>query len=83
MVVWSVVIILAMLRFLFAPILLLLPLVASAETIYGTVVAVLLLGVLRTAMGVANVKVESQLAVVGTLLIVAVVVSDALGRRRK
>lgn len=52
-------------------------------TIYGTVVALLLVGVLRTAMGVANVKVESQLAVVGTLLIVAVILSDALGRRRR
>jgi hypothetical protein len=34
-------------------------------------------------MGVANVKVESQLAVVGALMVVAVIISNALARRRK
>ena len=48
-------------------------------TIYGTIVALFMIGVLRTAMGVANVKVEAQLTVVGALLIVAVILSD-LGR---
>ncbi len=52
-------------------------------TIYGTVVALLMIGVLRTAMGVANVKVEAQLTVVGALLIVAVVLSDLAAKRRK
>jgi rhamnose transport system permease protein len=52
-------------------------------TIYGTVIALLLIGVLRTGLGVANVKVESQLAITGTLLVVAVIVSNALARRRK
>jgi rhamnose transport system permease protein len=52
-------------------------------TIYGTVVALILIAVLRTAMGVANVKVEAQLAVVGALLVIAVIVSNALGRKRR
>jgi rhamnose transport system permease protein len=52
-------------------------------TIYGTVVALLLIAVLRTAMGVANVKVEAQLAVVGALLVIAVIASGALGRKRR
>lgn len=52
-------------------------------TIFGTVVALFLMAVLRTAMGVANVKVEAQLTVIGTLLIVAVILSDVLGRRRR
>ena len=42
-----------------------------------------LMAVLRTAMGVANIKVEAQLTVIGTLLIVAVILSDVLGRRRR
>jgi rhamnose transport system permease protein len=52
-------------------------------TIYGTVVALLLIAVLRTAMGVANVKVEAQLAVVGALLVIAVIVSNLLSRKRR
>ena len=51
-------------------------------TIYGTVVALLLIAVLRTSMGVANVKIEAQLAVVGALLVAAVVASGALARKR-
>lgn len=54
-------------------------------TIYGSVVALFLLAILRTAMGVANVKVEAQLTVVGSLLIASVILSSALaqrGRRR-
>jgi len=49
-------------------------------TIYGTVIAVLLFGVLRTGMGVANVTGESQLTVLGALLVVAVVTSNVLRR---
>jgi len=52
-------------------------------SIFGTVMALFLIAVLRTGMGVANVKVESQLAVVGTLLVAAVLISNFLGRRRR
>ena len=52
-------------------------------TVYGTVVALFLMAVLRTAMGVANIKVEAQLTVIGALLIVAVILSDALRRRSR
>jgi len=52
-------------------------------SMFGTVIAYLLLIFLRTGMGVANIKAESQLAVIGTLLIVAIVVSNLTGRLRK
>ena len=52
-------------------------------TIFGTVVAFLLIIFLHTGMGVANVKAESQLAVVGTLLIVAILVSNLTKRIRR
>jgi rhamnose transport system permease protein len=48
----------------------------------GTVLALLLLVVVRSAMGVANVRVENQLAIVGTLLIASVVLTDILSRIR-
>ncbi len=57
--------------------------VGGRGSIFGTVVAILLIGVLRTGMGVANVKVESQLTVVGSLLIAAVIITNFLARRRK
>jgi rhamnose transport system permease protein len=47
-------------------------------TVFGTVIAVLVVGFLRTGMGVANVKAESQLAVVGALLVIAVILSNLL-----
>jgi rhamnose transport system permease protein len=49
-------------------------------SIYGTVMAVFLFGILRTGMGVANVTGETQLTVLGTLLVVAVLASNALRR---
>jgi rhamnose transport system permease protein len=52
-------------------------------TIYGTVVALFLIGVLRSGMSVANVKVESQLAVIGALLVGAVIISNILIPRAK
>ncbi len=52
-------------------------------TIFGTVVAFLLIIFLRTGMGVANVKAESQLAVIGTLLIVSILVSNLTKRIRR
>jgi rhamnose transport system permease protein len=52
-------------------------------TMFGTVAAYLLIIILRTGMGVANVKAESQLAVIGSLLIIAILVSNITGRLRK
>jgi rhamnose transport system permease protein len=53
-------------------------------SIFGTVIALFLLGVIRTGMGVANIRAENQLAVTGTLLVVAVLLarlSAWLGQR--
>jgi rhamnose transport system permease protein len=52
-------------------------------SVFGTFIALFLVAVLRTGMGVANVKVESQLAVVGALLVGAVIASNVLARRRR
>jgi rhamnose transport system permease protein len=52
-------------------------------TVFGTVVALFLIMVIQTGMGVANVKVESQLAVIGTLLVASVLLSNALAARRR
>ncbi len=52
-------------------------------SMFGTVAAYLLIIILRTGMGVANVKSESQLAVIGSLLIIAILVSNLTGRLRK
>jgi rhamnose transport system permease protein len=52
-------------------------------TMFGSVVAFLLILFLRTGMGVANVKAESQLAVIGTLLIVAILISNLTKRMRE
>ena len=49
-------------------------------TMFGTVAAYFLLIILRTGMGVANVKAESQLAVIGSLLIISVLVSNLTSR---
>jgi rhamnose transport system permease protein len=49
-------------------------------TIFGSAIAVFLVGFLRTGLGVANVKAENQLAVVGTLLIIAVIASNVITR---
>ena len=52
-------------------------------TMFGTVAAYFLIIILRTGMGVANVKAESQLAVIGSLLIIAILVSNLTGRLHK
>lgn len=52
-------------------------------TILGAVLAFLVIVILRTGMGVANVKAESQLTVIGALLIVAILASNFIGRFRK
>jgi rhamnose transport system permease protein len=48
--------------------------------IAGTVIAVFLLAVVGTVMGVENVRAENQLAITGTMLVAAVVVNDLLAR---
>jgi rhamnose transport system permease protein len=52
-------------------------------SVLGAVLAFLLVVVLRTGMGVANIKAESQLTVIGTLLIVAILISNVTERLRK
>lgn len=49
-------------------------------TMLGTVLALFLIAVLRIGMGVANVKAEYQLVVIGALLIVAVLSGDVVAR---
>jgi rhamnose transport system permease protein len=49
-------------------------------TIFGTAVALLLLIILRTGMGVQNVRPENQLAITGSLLIVAVLLGNLTKR---
>jgi rhamnose transport system permease protein len=54
-------------------------------TIVGTVLALMLLVIVRTAMGVQNVRAENQLAITGSLLIVAVLLGNLMrnvGRKR-
>jgi rhamnose transport system permease protein len=51
-------------------------------SITGTVLALMLLVAVRSAMGVANVRAENQLAVVGSLLIASVLLTDITGRLR-
>jgi len=50
-------------------------------SIFGTVVALWLLIVIQTGMTVANIKIESQLTVLGLLLILAIVGSNAIYAR--
>ncbi|MCC6315143.1 MAG: ABC transporter permease, partial [Thermomicrobiales bacterium] len=45
-------------------------------SIFGTVVALFLVGLLRNGMGLANIKVENQLVVIGGLLILSIVASN-------
>jgi rhamnose transport system permease protein len=50
--------------------------------IAGTVLAVLLVGVLRTGMGLANWKAEEQLVVIGSLLVLSVALPNVSERWR-
>lgn len=52
-------------------------------SMFGAVIAFFLIVVLRTAMGVANIKAESQLFVTGALLIISVIISNLTGRLHK
>lgn len=45
-------------------------------SVFGTVIALFLVAVLRTGMSIANIKIENQLAVVGTILIFTIIVSN-------
>lgn len=49
-------------------------------TVFGTVAALALLGLIRPAMGLANLPAQTQLTVSGTLLVAAVLLSQAAGR---
>jgi len=49
-------------------------------SVLGTTLAVFLVAVLRIGMGVANVKAEYQLAVIGTLLVVAVLSGNLVSK---
>jgi rhamnose transport system permease protein len=49
-------------------------------TVVGTLLALLMLGIVRTQMGVANVSAEYQLAVIGTLLVVSVILGNFMNR---
>jgi rhamnose transport system permease protein len=51
-------------------------------TIFGTVVALLLVAMLRHGMSLANIKVERQLVAVGALLLIAIVVPNLMARLR-
>ncbi len=50
-------------------------------SILGSILALILIGLIRTGMGLANVTAEYQLAAVGTLLVLAVVGSNLVGAR--
>jgi rhamnose transport system permease protein len=51
-------------------------------SIFGTVVALFLVGLLRTGMGLANIRAENQLVVIGALLIASIVFSNFAPRLR-
>jgi rhamnose transport system permease protein len=52
-------------------------------TIFGTVVALFLLGIVKKGMGLQNVSPEYQLTVNGGLLIVAVILTNVMGRLKR
>jgi rhamnose transport system permease protein len=52
-------------------------------TIFGTVVAFLLMTLVRTGMGLANIKIEKQLVAIGLLLLFSIVLPHLLQATRK
>jgi rhamnose transport system permease protein len=52
-------------------------------TIFGSLAALLLIGVVQTGMGVAGVKSEAQVTVIGILLLVAVLLANITSKNRK
>lgn len=55
----------------------------GSGTIAGTMLALLLLGLLRTDLGIANVTAEYQLAAVGALLVFAILLNNFLSSRKR
>ena len=51
--------------------------------VIGTFIAFFVLATLRTGMSVANIKIENQLAVLGALLILAIVISNFIYSKKK
>jgi len=51
-------------------------------SILGTVLALFLIGVLRSGMGLANIKIEYQLVVIGSLLILSIIIPNVIRRLR-
>lgn len=51
-------------------------------SILGTVLALFLIGVLRSGMGLANIKIEYQLVVIGSLLILSIIIPGIVNRLR-
>ena len=49
---------------------------------FGTVLALVLIGLMKTSMGVANVKAEYQLMAIGSLLVLTVLVTNLAGTSR-
>jgi rhamnose transport system permease protein len=52
-------------------------------SILGTVLALFLVGILRSGMGLANIKIEYQLVVIGSLLILSIILPNLVRRLRK
>jgi rhamnose transport system permease protein len=51
-------------------------------SILGTVLSLFLIGVLRSGMGLANIKIEYQLVVIGSLLILSIIIPGIINRLR-
>ena len=56
---------------------------AKSQTLNVTLLAMLLILLIRTGMGLANVTAEYQLAAVGTLLILAILIGNIAERIRR
>lgn len=52
-------------------------------SILGTVLALFLVGILRSGMGLANIKIEYQLVVIGSLLILSIIIPNIVRRLRE
>ena len=52
-------------------------------SVFGTVIALFLVAVLRTGMSIANIKIENQLAVIGSILIFTIVISNLTSKWQK
>ena len=52
-------------------------------TIFGSLAALLLIGVVQTGMGVAGIKAENQVTAIGILLLVAVLLANLTARKRR